>query len=66
MESEFDYAEFFRRWHHGDKQPQEACCCECGATCTVDEVCSGYEQDSAPPCEHSWFSYQCDGVYILE
>ena len=45
---------------------QAAICCECGATCPLDEVYNGYEQSATAPCGHSWYSYRHDGQYILE
>lgn len=69
----FDYAGLFERMYRADKavidakQPQgEAICFECGATCLLDEVYSGYEQSETAPCGHVWYSYRYNGQYILE
>ena len=45
---------------------QEAICCECGATCPLDDVYNGYEQSESAPCGHSWYSYRYNGQYVLE
>lgn len=43
-----------------------AVCCECGASCTIEEVIVGHAADTETPCCHSWLSYQHEGYPVLE